>query len=364
MSGRQPPRAGSPPRPGYGRPHQMDHRASTGSLPPALDPAHYGHPPPPQHHYHNPYATGPSSPNDSGEDLPYYDGPHHGPPPGHPYPGPPPGHMYALPPHPLMRGGLPGQPAPMHASLRGPSGEDFRRELGGGPREPPGPGGLGHRNTVSSGGPKPILRQPPAPPPPPGDYPPPQEFRRPQGQRNPDAPQPGVSTRDTSPDDYDYDGRQYMHGRPPRGGFPPPDSRFSYVDQAEARYRMEQAQQSRGRPGDQSPPYDDYEASHGGGPGRARSRSGPRSRSVGPGARSRSRPPEREPQSAGPLVKAPPPRDWYDDDYEQEDYDDEYLRYHNGSDEVSGGSGPSRGTGNTHSRSVTRTRQSHKVLPI
>lgn len=239
----------------------------------------------------------------------------------------------------------------MHAaqpSLRGPSGEDYRRELGGGLREPPGPGGIGHRNTVSSGGPKPILRQPPAPPPP-GDYPPSPEFRRSQGQRNPDAPQPGASTRDPSPDDY-YGGRQYMHGRQPsRGGFPP-DPRYSYEDQAEARYRMEQAQQGRGRSGDQSPPFEDYEESHGGGPGRPRSRSRPpaRSRSVGPGARSRSRPPERgEPLSAGPLVRAPQ-KDWYEDEYD--DYNDDYLRYPNGSDEVSGGSGPSRGTGHRSTR--------------
>ncbi|KAF8429096.1 hypothetical protein EV426DRAFT_702888 [Tirmania nivea] len=330
----------------------MEHRASTGSLPPSIDPAHYGHPQP-SNHYHNQYATNPSSPSDSAEDVGYY----HGPPPGHGYPGHPPGHMgYPLPPHPLMRGGLPSQPAPMHAtppSLRGPQGEDFRRELGGGPREPPGPGGIGHRNTVSSGGPKPILRQPPAPPPP-GDYPPSPEFRRPQGQRNPDAPQPGASTRDTSPDDFDYVERQYMHGRQPsRGGFPP-DQRYSYADQVEARYRMDQAQQGRGRPGDQSPPYD-YEESYGRGPEGARSRSRPRtrSRSVGPGARSRSRPPEREPQSAGPLVRAPQ-TDWFDDDY-CDDYNDAYLAYPNGSDEVSGGSGPSRGAGNTHSRSVTRT---------
>ena len=256
---------------------------------------------------------------------------------------------YPPPPHPLMR---PGQPVPMYGappSMRGHPGEDFRRELGGGPREPPGPGGVGNRPTVSSGGPKPILRQPPAAPPPPGDYPPSPEFRR-QGQRNPDAPQPGASTRDPSPDDYDYEGRQYMHGRQPsRGGFPP-DPRYHYMDPAEARYRLEQAQQGRGRPGDQSPPYDDYEESFGRGPERARSRSRPpgRSRSVGPGARSRSRPPE--PPGAGPLVRAPPQNDWFDDDYD--DYNDGYLGYPNGSDEVSGGSGPSRGPGNTHSRSV------------
>ena len=331
----------------------MDHRASTGSLPPPLDhPGHYSHPPPPQH-YHNQYATNHSSASgDSADDADYYgSGPPHGPPPGHgPYPGPPPHMGFHPPPHPLMRGALPGQPVPMHTappSLRGAPGEDFR---GGGPREPPGPGGIGHRHTVSSGGPKPILRQPAAPPPP-GDYPPSPDYRRPPGPRNPDAPQPGASTRDPSPDDFDYDGRQYMNGRQPsRGGFPP-DPRYSY-DQAEARYHMEQAQQGRGRPGDQSPPYGEYDGSYGRGPDRARSRSRPpaRSRSVGPGARSRSRPPD--PQSAGPLVRAPQ-RDWFDEDYD--DYDETYLGYPNGSDEVSGGSGPSRGAGNTHSRSVART---------
>lgn len=339
MQQRQPPRAHSPPPRGGYRPHPMEHRASTGSLPPPMDPGFYGHPPP--QHYHNQYATNPSSPNDSAEDVGYYSGP----PPGHgPYQGPPPGHIYP----PFMRG-MPGQPVPMHAappSLRGHPGEDSRREFGGGPREPPGPGGIGPRNTVSSGGPKPILRQPPAPPPP-GDYPSSPEFRRPQGQRNPDAPQPGASTRDTSPDDYDYPERQYMHGRQQsRGGFPP-DQRYPYIDE---RFRMEQAQQGHGRPGDQSPPYDDYDGSYERGPESARSRSRPRARSqsVGPGARSRSRPPERgDPQSAGPLVRAPQ-QDWYDDDYD--DFHHDGYPGHNGSDEVSGGSGPSRGLGHRSTR--------------
>lgn len=177
---------------------------------------------------------------------------------------------------------------------------------------------------------------------------------------------PGPSTRDPSPDDMDFADRQYMHGRQPsRGGFPP-DPRFSYVNPEEARFRMEQG---RGRPGDQSPGYDDYEESFGRAPERARSRSRPpmRARSVGPGARSRSRPPEGGPQSAGPLVRAPQ-KDWYDDDYE--DYDEDYLRYNGsgagggvgraasrtGSDEMSGGSGPSAGPGNTNPQAVARGR--------
>ena len=236
---------------------------------------------------------------------------------------------------------MPGQPHPMHMappSLRGPGADDYRRDLGGMPREPPGPGG-GHRPTESSGGPRPILRRPAAPLPP--DLPPSPDYHR--------HPPPGASTREPSPDDYQE--RQYMHGRPPGGGYPP----YRFTDQE--RYPQEQ----RGRPGDQSP-LDDYDDSYGRGPNRARSTSRPprRNRSVGgPAPRSHSRPPEREHQSAL-AIRSQQGQDWDDGYYD--DYDDEYLAgghgagsgaggrvertmSRNGSDEMSGGSGPSHGPG-------------------
>ena len=239
-----------------------------------------------------------------------------------------------------MRQGVPGQPLPMHMappSMRGPVPDEYRRDLGPLPREPPGPGG-GHRPTESSGGPRPILRRPAAPLAP--EMPPSPEFSR--------HPAPGPSTREGSPDDSQE--RQY--GRP---NYP-----YRYPDQE--RY----PQEPRGRPGDQSP-YDDYEDrdSYGRGPNRPRSTSRPprRTRSVGPAPRSRSRPPEREPQSAVALVRHEgrhEGRDWGDDDYgDFDDYDDNYLyntggrvertMSRNGSDEMSGGSGPSHGPGKYNS---------------
>ena len=320
MNARGPPqpRAHSPPQGHYRHPHPMDHRASTGSLP-QMD-SYYGHQPPP-HTY-----SQPPSPGESADDNFYNGPPHH--PPVQPHYGPPPMAMYPPPPHPLMRPGMPGQPHPMH--MRGAGPDDYRRDLGGIPRELPGPGG-GHRSTESSGAPRPILRRPAAPVAP--DLPPSPEYPR--------HPQPGPSTREASPDDFPE--RQYMHGGPPGGGYP-----YRYTEPE--RYPQEQ----RGRPGDQSP-YDDYDGSYGAGP-RARSTSRPprRSRSVGPAPRSHSRPPERVPQSATALVRREQGRDWGDSEY-GDDYDDEYFHNRsgaggrsmsrNGSDEMSGGSGPSHGPG-------------------